>query len=201
MRAFIEAEIPQLLSPWFRFLVSYDPYLTLTRMQILVLAVRGTKDMQVEVDNLPVIGAALTEGGNEDFQLVELPGLNHFFQTANTGATSEYAQIEGTFAPAALNVIGESISAHTTRPTAVVEIYAEGTPDDFGLAQNFPNPFNGQTLIPFSLDQPGVVTLSLHNALGQRVSVLVKGWREAGSYRVYWDDRDDLGNALGSGMY
>ena len=135
-------------------------------MQIPVLAVNGTKDVQIEVENLPVIGASLTEGGNEDFLLVQLSGLNYLFQTASTGATSEYAQIEENFAPAALDVIGEWIAAHTTHPTAVVEIFTEGIPDDFGLAQNYPNPFNRQTLIPLSLDQPWAVTLTLVQRFG-----------------------------------
>jgi hypothetical protein len=35
----------------------------------------------------------------------ELPGLNHLFQTSETGSPSEYADIEETFAPAALDVV------------------------------------------------------------------------------------------------
>ena len=51
---------------------------------------------------------ALT-ANNKDVTLVELPGLNHLFQTAPTGAVSEYADIDETLAPIALNTISEWI--------------------------------------------------------------------------------------------
>jgi len=44
----------------------------------------------------------LEEGGNKHFETDELPGLNHLFQTARTGAPSEYAVIEETISPVAL---------------------------------------------------------------------------------------------------
>ena len=44
-----------------------------------------------------------------------MPGLNHLFQTAKTGAPSEYGSIEETIAPAALDAIGEWILAHTRK--------------------------------------------------------------------------------------
>ena len=60
--------------------------------------------MQVLPDqNLPAIRKALTAGGNRHFEVEQLPGLNHLFQTAKTGAPGEYAQIEETISPAALN--------------------------------------------------------------------------------------------------
>jgi hypothetical protein len=43
-------------------------------------------------------------------QTRELPGLNHLFQTARTGAPSEYAQLEETFAPAAMQQVGDWIA-------------------------------------------------------------------------------------------
>jgi len=72
-----------------------------------VLALNGKKDLQVPPTlNLPVIRQALEEGGNKHFETDELPGLNHLFQTARTGAPSEYAEIEETISPVALEKIG-----------------------------------------------------------------------------------------------
>jgi hypothetical protein len=51
----------------------------------------------------------LQDGGNKNFEAVELPGLNHLFQHAKTGAVSEYAQIEETFAPEAMDKIANWI--------------------------------------------------------------------------------------------
>ena len=61
--------------------------------------------------NLPAIRKALESGGNKRFEVVEMPGLNHLFQTAKTGAVSEYGQIEETIAPAALEKMGNWILA------------------------------------------------------------------------------------------
>ena len=62
-----------------------------------VLAIAGELDLQVvPAQNLPAIGAALTQGGNQTHTVLELPGLNHLFQTATTGSPLEYATIEET---------------------------------------------------------------------------------------------------------
>ena len=53
--------------------------------------------------------AALKAGGNKDFTVMELPGLNHLFQTCKTGTVVEYGEIEETFNPAALELIGDWI--------------------------------------------------------------------------------------------
>ena len=63
--------------------------------------------------NLPAIEAALKEGGNKDYTIKLLPGLNHLFQTSKTGAPSEYSEIAETFSPLALATIGDWIVAHT----------------------------------------------------------------------------------------
>jgi hypothetical protein len=59
--------------------------------------------------NLPVIRQALEAAGNRHFEVDELPGLNHLFQTARTGAVSEYAEIEETMSPLALEKIASWI--------------------------------------------------------------------------------------------
>jgi hypothetical protein len=93
----------QLLAPWMRWFIAHDPRPALRRVQVPVLALNGALDLQVPPrENLEAIGAALREAGNRDVTLAELPQLNHLFQTARTGAPSEYATITETFAPAAL---------------------------------------------------------------------------------------------------
>ena len=71
-----------------------------------VLAINGSLDTQVPPGpNLGAIRDALAEAGNDDVTVEELAGLNHLFQTATTGRPAEYAVIEETFAPAALDLI------------------------------------------------------------------------------------------------
>ncbi len=113
-RTFLEAQVRMVNSPWLRFFVSYDPAPALRRVRCPVLAVNGSLDLQVPPrEDLEAISKALREGGNRDFKVVELPGLNHLFQTARTGAVSEYSRIEETIAPKALELIASWILDHT----------------------------------------------------------------------------------------
>lgn len=71
-----------------------------------VLAINGALDHQVPAtENLTGLTAALRAGGNSKVQAVVMPSLNHAFQTARTGREDEYARIEETIAPAALEKI------------------------------------------------------------------------------------------------
>lgn len=120
-RAAAEAQIgqamPELLSPWFRYFLQYDPRPALRRVHVPVLALGGSLDLQVPArEDLAAIDTALRAGGNRDYRVEELPKLNHLFQTATTGAPSEYATIEETVAPAALDTIATWINAHFRAP-------------------------------------------------------------------------------------
>ncbi len=104
----------QLSSPWFRFFLKFDPRSALRKVKCPVLAVNGGKDVQVPPKkNLEAIRMALTAGGNPDFTIKELPGLNHLLQTAKTGLPDEYGKIEETISPRALNIIADWIARHT----------------------------------------------------------------------------------------
>lgn len=108
----VETEFARVTSPWFRFFVLHDPRPVLARVTVPVLALCGSKDLQVEsAQSLPEIDRALAEGGNPDVTVWELPGLNHLFQTAGTGSIAEYWGIEETFAPAALEAVSDWVSA------------------------------------------------------------------------------------------
>ena len=100
------ALVQQSASPWMRYFVLYDPAPALGKVRCPVLAIGAELDLQVPPDqNLPAIEAALKAGGNPDVTITRLPGLNHLLQPAKTGLPAEYAQIETTIAPAALDAI------------------------------------------------------------------------------------------------
>ena len=102
----LRAQIKQIRSPWFAYFLEYDPAVALRKVKCPVLAINGAKDRQVLPEqNLPAIRKALEAAGNKRFETDEMPGLNHLFQTAKTGAPSEYAEIEETLSPAALEKI------------------------------------------------------------------------------------------------
>ena len=105
-------EVSRLLGPWFRFFLTYDPGTALARVRCPVLVLNGSKDLQVDPDlNLPAIRAALDKGGNEQYEIHRLPGLNHLFQQCKTGLPAEYRQIEETFDRRALDRIAEWVKS------------------------------------------------------------------------------------------
>jgi pimeloyl-ACP methyl ester carboxylesterase len=105
--------VTTMTSPWYRYFLAYNPATDLAKLHIPVLALSGSLDRQVApAQNLPSIRQALTDGGNQHFEVVEFPGLNHLFQTAKTGAVSEYASIEETIAPQVLEKIATWINAN-----------------------------------------------------------------------------------------
>jgi len=107
----LDAEAQVWTSPWMRFFILYDPGPTLAQVTCPVLALFCELDIQVDPnENLPVMEYILSRAGHTDYLVHELPQLNHLFQTAETGVVEEYAQIEETFAPAALDFIGAWIS-------------------------------------------------------------------------------------------
>ena len=104
----LEAQLRPLLTPWFRFFASYDPAPALRAVRCPTLALFGEKDVQVDPrQNLEPMKKAMAD--HPDATIVELPGLNHLFQTCETGMPGEYAGIEETFAPAALDAVGDWI--------------------------------------------------------------------------------------------
>jgi hypothetical protein len=74
-------------------------------------------------------------------------------------------------------------------------------PHQFALEQNFPNPFNPRTVIPFQVAKEGFVTLSIYNVLGQKIITLVNGWRQSGRYQVEWSGKSEQGSQATTGIY
>jgi len=113
LRAAAAGQAAMMTMPSFRYLINDNPAQTLRGVHCPVLALGGSKDMQVvSAPNLSAIEKALKTGGNRDVTVRELPGLNHMFQTAPTGALDEYGRIEETFSPTALKALGDWLTAH-----------------------------------------------------------------------------------------
>jgi pimeloyl-ACP methyl ester carboxylesterase len=103
---FIQTSVTQLAMPWMTHFIKYDPAPALEKTKCPVLALNGEKDVQVPAkENLQAVKAALTKGGNGQATTKVLPGLNHLFQECTTGLPAEYATIEQTFSPVALEEI------------------------------------------------------------------------------------------------
>jgi hypothetical protein len=87
----------------------------------------------------------------------------------------------------------------------------EGSPEkrlEFDLRQNYPNPLNSLTTIPFIIDQkqpqansPVHITLSVYNVLGQKVRTLLDQKKSPGIYQISWDGKDETGKDVASGIY
>lgn len=102
----IDQQVKVIMSDWYRNFLRFDPTNYLEKIKIPVLALNGEKDAQVPPkENLSAIEKALMKAGNNNFKVIELKGLNHLFQTAETGAISEYGKIEETFSKTALEEI------------------------------------------------------------------------------------------------
>ena len=71
----------------------------------------------------------------------------------------------------------------------------------FSLYANYPNPFNAETQIVYTLSEVRPVELAIYNVRGQRARTLVQGVRAAGRYQIVWNGRSDSGAALASGVY
>ena len=67
--------------------------------------------------------------------------------------------------------------------------------------QNFPNPFNPSTTIPFNLQQAAHVSLEVFDVLGQRVRSLTDEMYGAGQHAVVWEGTDDSRRGVASGLY
>jgi len=106
-----DAAASKLLTPWFRTFLALDPRTFLAKVRVPVLAAVGDRDMQVEAAvTVPELGKALA--GDRDVTIRTLPGLNHLFQSAATGAPAEYARITETMSPALLSLVSGWVAGH-----------------------------------------------------------------------------------------
>ena len=82
-----------------------------------------------------------------------------------------------------------------------VQATTKAAPEDYGVKQNFPNPFNPITTISFQIKEQGQVAVRIYDITGRQIRELVNENRSAGEYQVVWDGRDASGFQVASGVY
>jgi pimeloyl-ACP methyl ester carboxylesterase len=106
MEKTIEQESSKIAIPWVAYFMRINPDTYWSKLKIPVLALNGSKDLQVlPKENLAGIKASLEKAKNKNFEIQEFPNLNHLFQEANTGLIEEYGQIEQTISPKVLDAM------------------------------------------------------------------------------------------------
>ena len=74
-------------------------------------------------------------------------------------------------------------------------------PLDFALLPAYPNPFNPETQIRFTLPEAAFVRLEIYDGVGQRIRSLLGGPHGVGAHVAVWDGCDDAGRSVASGLY
>ncbi|MDN5354610.1 MAG: hypothetical protein PWQ09_1366 [Candidatus Cloacimonadota bacterium] len=123
-------------------------------------------------------------------------------------------QLTVTFAPLAAEIYESNLQIISNDPDqSEIEISLTGEgfipsgnsnpdiPIKTALLGNYPNPFNPETAVKFSLNKPGNVELSIYNLKGQLVKKLVEERMEPGYYNFIWHGEDSYGNSVSSGVY
>ena len=76
-----------------------------------------------------------------------------------------------------------------------------GSPDEFKLYQNYPNPFSSQTTFQYDVAEATSVKIYIYNTLGQLVKTIDRGDNGVGTHTFEWDGKNDDGDTLSSGVY
>ena len=109
----LKQEMARVRLRFYKFLDTYDPHVVLRQVKCPVLAMNGSLDQAVTArESLEEIEKTLRAAGNPDITVMEIYGLNHFFQVAKTGSPLEIVQIEETISPKVLQIMTGWIRLH-----------------------------------------------------------------------------------------
>lgn len=103
---YVIVQVDGILRPWMVNFLRYNPQKYIENVKIPVLALNGSKDLQVLAsENLPEWKRILETSGNKNVTIKELQNLNHLFQTCETGLPDEYEKLNESFSLKAMNEI------------------------------------------------------------------------------------------------
>jgi uncharacterized protein len=112
----LAGQVRLMTTPWFRDYLDFDPVPVLEKIKCPVLALNGDRDLQVDADQtVPLLRQAYEKSGNKDFTVMEIDGVNHLFQKAQSGSPALYGAIEETMAPEVQKAISEWVARHSAQ--------------------------------------------------------------------------------------
>ena len=114
--AALQAQIRLMTTPWFREYLDFNPAPVLEKIKCPVLALNGDRDLQVDSDEtVPLLRQAYAKSGNKDFTVLQIQGVNHLFQKAQSGSPALYGAIEETMAPEVQSAISGWVAKHAAQ--------------------------------------------------------------------------------------
>ncbi len=125
--------------------------------------------------------------------------ITYYFTITNPQGTSNLVWTQTEIAPAFLQPnyqVGNWTNLNEPLSNVTGVSHNQSVPETFNLCQNFPNPFNPETTIRFSLPQLAQIKINLYNMLGKLIETLAEGTYEAGNYKVIFNASN-----LPTGMY
>jgi xylan 1,4-beta-xylosidase len=171
-------------------------------------------------DSLKIIASSATTGGGVEVWLDSLEtgdkiadcpitntgGWNTFQTFTSTvkpisGRHDVYLKFTGTENGEILQLQWWYFTAKGDTSTSVPKQSDSAIPQSFGLEQNFPNPFNLNTAINYTISRNCLVELVIYNIQGQKIKTLLRTNQSAGNYRINWDAKDNQGLNVPSGLY
>jgi hypothetical protein len=142
----------------------------------------------------------LQERSADPYQIALDLGAGHLYWTDLTFGSIQRSDLDG-------SGVEEIVASGLLGPQRLALTVSDPTPIiiDPALAvtlhQNFPNPFNPSTLIPFTLPAPDAVTLAVYGVDGRRINTLINEMAVEGYNGIEWNGTDQFGNRVASGIY
>jgi len=106
----------------------------------------------------------------------------------NSDTTSQFCAQTNSSGEYSISII-TSVSQHDNQP------------HDFNLEQNYPNPFSSATVIPYRLNTPSDVQITIFDVLGREVRKILIGAKPGGAHQVLWDGLNNSGERVVAGIY
>jgi len=154
-------------------------------------------DLVLEVDNH--LKGYLNVGDNDDPSFLYVPEIFQDWQDFDIGYFN-IADLDGdSDDDIILDNSGVILFLENQTPLAADEIGP--LPDNAFILFNYPNPFNAETSIKFSLSKPSHVELAVYDLSGSKVKTIIDSYLEPGPHTVTWDGRNSAGQAVSSGVY
>jgi hypothetical protein len=95
----------------------------------------------------------------------------------------------------------KSLNFDIFRVSGVLSSFKQKIPVEYNLYNNYPNPFNSETILNYDLPDDIMVNIIIYDVLGRFVKEMVNNYQSAGHRSIGWDGTDDKGASVSAGIY